>query len=261
MIGLVSSGRATALVVHADGELLDLLIRLFEANGFDVVTALSTFRAQAHLEGERPIDVVIAPWEPGQEIGGEVYAWVLAHRPDLRSQFVFIADEIPPGFDLVGGRCLSAPLAAEGELVRIARTVVRRLRTPAGGVPVVAPGRPSLLLVDDDPVLLVAMAGLLGDSGYAVWQAGGTHAAMASLEERDFDAIVADWRLHDGSGALIYAWIDDHKPALASRVVFLAEADGDGAGPLAPDRPTLRKGQDSQALLEVLRQIVRQARG
>ena len=43
------SGRPIVLVIHDDGEALDLLTRLFEASGFEVVTAVTGFRAQAHL--------------------------------------------------------------------------------------------------------------------------------------------------------------------------------------------------------------------
>jgi DNA-binding NarL/FixJ family response regulator len=80
--------------------------------------------------------------------------------------------------------------------------------------------------------------------------------ATEVLELRDFDALVVDWRTHDGGGADLYRWLDAHKPKLASRVVFLAEADQDDAGFVAPDRPMLRKGQDSQALVDALRAIV-----
>src|SRR5438552_2098945 len=131
---MTASGRFTALVVHGDGSVLDLLTRWFEANGFEVVAAPSGFRAQAYLEGERKIEVVIAPWDATHPAGGEVYRWVLGNRPDLRSRFVFIAEEVPPEFDeVVGGRCLAVPLAAVEEIVRIATGVVRRVRTPPRG--------------------------------------------------------------------------------------------------------------------------------
>ena len=239
-------------------DVLDLLTRWLEASDLDVLAALTAFRAQAHLEGERPIDVVIAPWDVSHPIGGETYRWVLQHRPDLRNRFVFIADEVPPEFDaVVGGRCLAVPLAAIDELARIASAIVRRIRTPPQGVPILrGPGRPPLLLVDDDPLLLQAMAHLLTDAGYAVTQTESGHQASEVLEVRDFDTIVADWHMHDGSGADLYRWIVQHKPHLAPRVVFLSEADQDDSGPVAPGRPMFRKGQDSQALITALREIV-----
>src|ERR1041385_4876454 len=108
------SGRFTALVIHGDGGVLDLLTRWFEANEFEVIAAPSSFRAQAYLEGDRPIEVVIAPWDDSHTAGGEVYRWVLNHRPDLRSRFVFIADDVPPEFDAVVGRSEERRVGKEG---------------------------------------------------------------------------------------------------------------------------------------------------
>lgn len=258
-------GRFTALVIHGDGGVLDVLTRWFEASGFEVITALNTFRAQAALEGEKTIEVVIVPWDDQQPVGGEVYRWVLKNRPDLRSRFVFIADDVPPDFDAtVAGRCLAVPLAATEEIVRVATGVVRRVRTPPRGVPVVrGPGRPPLLLADDDPLLLPAMAELLTAEGYAVSQVDSVKAAAELCEFRDFDVIVVDWRMHDGTGIDLYRWIQSHKPHLAQRIVFLSEGDQDDltAGAAAPGRPMFRKGQDSQGFIESLREIVANVRG
>lgn len=253
-------GRFTALVIHGDGSVLDVLTRWFEASGFEVLTALNAFRAQAALEGEKVIEVVVVPWDDTQPVGGEVYRWVLKNRPDLRSRFVFIADDVPPEFDAtVAGRCLAVPLAATDEIVRVATGVVRRVRTPPRGVPVVrGPGRPTLLLADDDPLLLPAMAELLTQAGYAVTQVDGVKAAVEVCEFRDFDVIVSDWRLHDGTGHDVLKWLQANKAHLAKRMVFLSESDQDetDADQTAPGRPLFRKGQDSQSFIDGLRDIV-----
>ncbi|HTR49594.1 MAG TPA: response regulator [Kofleriaceae bacterium] len=232
---------------------------MFEAGGFDVVAAISAFRAQAHLEeSERPVDVVVVPWDAAQVVGGELYRWALAKKPELRTRFVFIAEDVPPEFDaVVGGRCLAVPLVANVELVRVAHAIVRRTRTPSRGMPVVVLDRPTLLLVDDDPVLLAAMAEFLDGTGYSVFAIDGGRAAQEAIEARDYDAIVTDWQMHDGSGADLYRWIASEKPHLCERVVFLSETADDDARAIAPGRPMLRKGQDSQALAEVLRWIVK----
>jgi CheY-like chemotaxis protein len=192
-----------------------------------------------------------------------VYHWVLRNRPDLRSGFVFIADDVPPEFDaVVGGRCLAVPLGAIDEIVRVAGGIVRRVRTPPRGVPIVrGPGRASLLLADDDPLLLGAMAELFTEQGYAVSQVDSLKNALELVEFRDFDVIVADWKMHDGNAGGLYKWILKHKPHLAARVVFLSEADLDDSGPIAPGRPMFRKGQDSQGLIDVLKGIVAQVKG
>jgi DNA-binding response OmpR family regulator len=247
------SGRPSALLIHDDGDVLDLLTRLFESNGFEVVAAATAFRAQSHLGGTRHIEVVVAPWDVTHPAGGDAYRWVLKHRADLRTRFVFIADEPPPEFDaVVGGRCLAVPLAALDELVRVSEGIVRRVRTPPRGIPIVT-DRPSLLVADDDPLLLEAIAGLFHDSGYAVTTVESGSEACIRLELRDFDALVLDWHMHDGSGGDVYEWILEHRPHLAARVVFLSDDDTDS---VAPGRPWFRKGQDSQGLIEALRGIV-----
>ncbi|MDB4952579.1 MAG: response regulator receiver protein [Myxococcales bacterium] len=256
------SPRPSVLVIHGDGDVLDLLTRWFESASFDVMTAVTAFRAQSQLEGSRPIDAVVAPWDATNAVGGEVYRWSMQHRIDLRTQFVFVADEVPPEFDaLVGGRCLAVPLSAPAEIVRVAQAAIAR-RSRIDQPAVIETGeRPTLLLADDDPILLDVMADLLTESGYAVSPVESGNSATSILEREDFDVIVTDWHMHDGSGADLYRWILKRKPHLAARVVFLSVADQDDSGPVAPGRPMFRKGQDSQALIEMLREIVKQVRG
>jgi len=262
----VQLGRPTVLIIHDDGDVLDLMTRLFEASGFEVVTAVTGFRAQSHLEGERLIDIVVAPWDVAHPVGGDVYRWSLQKRYDLRDQFVFIASEVPSEFDrLVAGRCLAVMMARPGDIVRVALAAVkRRAALEAARDAAVAEldgGKPSLLLAEDEPVLLMVMADLLGDTGYSVTRVESGHGAIAQLEHDDFDAIVTDWHMDDGSGADIYRWVREYKPWLAERVVFLSSEEGDDAGTVAPGRPMFRKGQDSHALTTVLHEIIRQVRG
>ena len=258
----MSSPRPSVLVVHGDGDVLDLLTRWFGASGFEVMTAVSAYRAQTQLEGSRPTDVVVTAWDLTHPVGGELYRWALQHRVDLRTQFVFIADEVVPEFDaVVGGRCLAVPLSAPDEIVRVAHAAFARKQRIDQPAVIESGERPSLLLADDDPVLLSVMAELLTESGYAVSTVESGKVAMTLLEREDFDVIVADWQMHDGTGADLYRWIVAHKPKLAARVVFLAEADQDDSGPVAPGRPMFRKGQDAQAMIEALDRIVKQVRG
>jgi len=257
--------RPTVLVIHDDGEALDVLTRLFEGGGFEVITAVTGFRAQAYLEGDRPIDLVVVPWDAVHPVGGEVYRWSLHRRYDLRDGFVFLAAEPPPDFDrLVAGRCLGVAMTRPAEVVRVATAAVKRRRTlelVRDAVEIADGDRPTLLLADDEPVLLMVMADLLGDAGFAVSRVDSGHGAILLLENEEFDVIVTDWNMDDGNGADVYRWIAHEKPWLAERVVFLADEEGEDAAVVAPGRPMFRKGQDSHALTAVLREIARQGRG
>ncbi len=262
----MSLARPTVLVIHDDGDALDVLTRLFEASGFEVVTAVTGYRAQAHLEGDKPIDVVVVPWDASHPVGGEVYRWSLHRRYDLRDAFVFLGTETPSEFDkLVAGRCLMASMARPSEVVRIAVAAVKRRQALEAmrdaALEEYDTSKPSLLLADDEPVLLMVMADLFADAGYSVSKVDSGHGAILLLEHEEFDAIVTDWNMDDGTGADVYRWILQVKPWLAERVVFLTDAEGADASSVAPGRPMFRKGADSRALTSVLREIVRQARG
>lgn len=269
MCAIVST-RPTVLVIHDDGDTLDLMTRLFEAASFDVITAAAGFRAQGELEGERPIHVVVAPWDATHGVGGDVYRWALQKRYDLRDQFVFLADEVAPDFDrLVAGRCLAVAPNRPAEVVRVAHAAVMRrdalevARDAAvAALEAGVAGTPRLLLAEDDPTLLMVMGDLLGELGFAVTPVDNGAAAIGALAAGSYDAVVADWHMDGGSGADIFRWIAATKPWLRERIVFLSgqEGDGDDAGAVAPGRPMFRKGQDSAALTAVLREILRQAR-
>jgi CheY-like chemotaxis protein len=222
------------------------------------------FRAQAHLEGDRRIDVVIAPWDTTHAVGGEVYRWSLQKRYDLRDQFVFIGADIPGEFDrVVAGRCLVVSMTRPADVVRVAHAAVRRrvqLEAMRDAMSEADTSKPRLLLADDDPMLLMVMGDLLGDS-YTVTRVESGHAAIVLFEHEDFDAILVDWQMDDGSGADVYRWLEIHRPSLTQRVVFLSTNEGDDSTAVAPGRPMLRKGQDSHALTTTLSEIVRQVRG
>lgn len=266
MCATVQPVRPTVLVIHDDGDTLDLLTRLFEASGFDVATAVAGFRAQAYLEGDRPVDVVVAPWDPTHSVGGEVYRWSLQWRYDLRDQFVFLASEVPSDFDrLVAGRCLAVSMVRPAEVVRVAHAAVRRRHqleeARDAAVADLDGGKPTLLLADDDPVLLMVMADLFADAGYAVTRVESGRDAIRMLDAEEYDAIAIDWKMDGGGGADVYRWMIVTKPWLADRVVFLSGEEAAEAAAIAPGRPIFRKGADSHALTKVLREIVRHARG
>ncbi len=265
MSATVSLGRPTVLVIHDDGDALDVLTRLFEGSGFDVLTAVTGFRAQASLEADRKIDVVVAPWDYAHPVGGDVYRWSLQRRYDLRDQFVFLASEVPPEFDrIVAGRCLAVSMARSAEIVRVALATIRRaesLELMRDAALAVDADQPTLLLAEDEPILLSIIAELLGELGYAVTAVESGNGAIARADMQDFDVIVADWHMDDGNGGDLFRWLLARKPYLAGRVVFLSGDESEEVGRVAPGRPMIRKGQDSGALLKVIREIVREVRG
>ncbi len=60
------------------------------------------------------------------------------------------------------------------------------------------------LLVDDEPGIREGLAALLRLRGHEVRTAGDCAAAIALLQGHDFDLVLTDWRLPDGTGARLY---------------------------------------------------------
>ncbi len=259
------SRRSSLLLVIDDPNLLDLLTRVFEGRGFAVSTAATARQAMSRLEGDRPQDVVVAAWDTSHPVGGEVYRWVLKHRVALRAEFVFVADDTVAEFDrIVAGRCLALRTDEIEELVRVVEAMVRRSQRigelDAGDVAWLGTDRPGLLLVDDDAVQLMVMASLLGDVGFLVTAVESGNAAIAQLEAGEFDVIVSDWYMPDGSGADLHRWVLTSRPWMLDRLVVLTGGDVGDATEIAAGVAVVPKGQDSKTLLQLLAHTARSAR-
>lgn len=263
--GGVETRRPALLLVVDDPGALDLLTRVFESRGFTVATAATARQAIAALASGRLLDVIVAAWDPSHPIGGEVYRWVLSHRVSLRAHFVFVADDVAADFErLVGGRCLAVRPEEVEELVRVVEVAARRNqrieRVADADVAWLDADRPALLLVEDDPIQLMVMTGLLGDVGFRVTAVESGNAAIAQLEEGEFAVILSDWYMADGSGRDLYRWVCTSKPWLLDRLVYITAGDLGEPEKTAVGVPVLPKGQDSEALLSLLATTARKTR-
>lgn len=72
--------------------------------------------------------------------------------------------------------------------------------------------RGSLLLVDDDKLVLESMGGWLESLGYQVRLCGTVRDARQIIEQETFDLILADLRLTDGDGFEVLAHSKTHQP-------------------------------------------------
>jgi signal transduction histidine kinase/CheY-like chemotaxis protein len=84
------------------------------------------------------------------------------------------------------------------------------------------------LIVDDEVELAETLAEMLDGQGWSTIVAEGGRAAVEQIERRDVDIVITDLRMPGFDGADLFAWVREHRPALAERVVFLT---GDTLGP------------------------------
>jgi DNA-binding NtrC family response regulator len=85
--------------------------------------------------------------------------------------------------------------------------------------------RPSLLpvlLIEDEPAVMAYVQAALERSGYPVVCCESGVDALRLLVNGEFLGIVSDMRTPGGvDGAQVHAWIEQHRPDLASKLVFI----------------------------------------
>ena len=85
-----------------------------------------------------------------------------------------------------------------------------------------APQTPvQILIVDDEPSVVSALARLLSHDGYTVETAGNGHLALAQLQAQRYDVILCDLVMPELDGSDFYTILLRHYPSLCKRVIFL----------------------------------------
>ncbi|MFK7987920.1 MAG: response regulator [Sandaracinaceae bacterium] len=87
-----------------------------------------------------------------------------------------------------------------------------------------APGdratRLRVLVIDDEPLIGMTLRILLEDHDVTV-ETSGRAARDRLSEEESFDVILCDLMLDDVSGMQLAAWVQEHRPSLETRLVFM----------------------------------------
>jgi len=79
-----------------------------------------------------------------------------------------------------------------------------------------------VLLIEDEPAVMAYVRAALERSGYPVVCCESGVDALRLLETGTFLGVVSDMRTPGGvDGGQVHAWIAQHRPELASRVVFI----------------------------------------
>lgn len=120
-----------------------------------------------------------------------------------------------------------------------------------------APMLPALI-VDDDPDVAQALTDMLSKEGFTVERVTTGHDALARLATEMWEVVFLDVRLPDLSGPDIYARLEQDRPDLAERVVFVTGGVWRSDSRLRdqlPARPVLAKPCTQPQLRTVLREV------
>jgi two-component system NtrC family sensor kinase len=98
--------------------------------------------------------------------------------------------------------------------------------TATSASPSAVPGRDRhILLLDHDESILEAVGTILRGCDYKVEAATNFREAVTLLEKREFDLIIADLQISEGSDQEGFRdWLAQHKPALSRNVIWMCAA-------------------------------------
>ena len=252
-------GTETILVVEDDDAVRATAVDLLTELGYRVLKAANADSALAIVESGIAIDLLFTDVVmPGTVRSTELAQRMLAHHPGSAVLFssgytqnaIVHAGRLDEGVEL-----LSKPYGRDS-LARKVRQVLER-RTPPGAekADTGAAARPlRVLAVEDELLIRLVLADMLADMGHEVTEAGDVAEASRHLQHGQYDVLLTDIALPDGSGLALAHAAMAMDPALAVIITSGTSADGN-AWP--QEWISLRKPYDGDALRAALARVQR----
>ncbi|MBW8295304.1 response regulator [Sphingopyxis sp.] len=264
--GPVVGGSETVLVVEDDEDVRATVVEMLSDLGYKVVKAPDADAALIILESGMPIDILFTDVVmPGTLKSPELARRARERLPYIAVLFTsgYTENSIVHGGKLdVGVELLSKPYTREALARRLRHVVANRqqageARATATGQRDEAPAsralpaaltRGTILLVEDDSLILMNTAEMLKQSGLLVIEAGSAEEAMIALQTSHIDVLVTDINLPGSSGVTLASEARALHPAIG--LVF---ATGDSAmAPALADARLLAKPYGMKLLLDAV---------
>lgn len=129
------------------------------------------------------------------------------------------------------------------------------LRIPFRGIK----GRkPTILVVEDEVLLRVALAEYLRECGFRVYEAGNGTEAITLLKSRKYliDLVLSDVDMPDIDGFALAQWINKYRPGLPIRLVSGDRRKSDAAKDLCENEPFFAKPCDLKKVVAFIRNAI-----
>ena len=263
--GPIAGGTETILVVEDDAEVRATVVELLSDLGYRVLKAVDATSALSVVESGIPIDILFTDVVmPGPLKSPELARKARERLPDIAVLFTsgYTENSIVHGGRLDAGlEFLPKPYTREA-LARKLRHVLangrqrrilgppRRSSPPTTAIATPQTERPTVLLVEDDPLIRTTTAEILQNEGYVVVEAESAEEAMAALQTAPISVLVTDVNLPGLPGTELAQRARAVRPEIA--VIY---ATGDSSGVAAgTDATVLVKPYDAKALVAVIGQ-------
>jgi CheY-like chemotaxis protein len=113
-----------------------------------------------------------------------------------------------------------------------------------------APHAPTVLLVDDDPIILMNGVDMLEDLGFTVFDAASADAALVIIETEAVDVLLTDMAMPGGSGTDLIAAVKARWPQIGA---VLVTGYGDVPGGTPENVGLLTKPYDQPGLHQAVK--------
>ena len=141
--------------------------------------------------------------------------------------------------------------------MRLNRLISGRIRLARVLLSQAAMAAPRILVVDDEPIIAQLITDVLGGDGYDVDTASDGLVALERIDRHAYDLILSDLRMPGLDGLGLYRELEQNRPELARRFVFITGTSEhtDYAGLLGDlTVPILTKPFDVSALQNLVRE-------
>lgn len=78
----------------------------------------------------------------------------------------------------------------------------------------------SVLVIDDEPEIVLLLQRVLEAEGYDVVAVNGGHEALDALSRGSYDLVICDLKMPGVGGRDIFGYLTEHQPQLAERIIF-----------------------------------------
>lgn len=209
------SGAARILVVDDDPAAREYLQELLRESGFEILEARSSAEAIDMARLSRPDAILLDLTLPG--VDGPTLYTVFQEDPTLRRVPIVITTDSPKAAD--GGRVFPWVVAKPVERQQLLETLASALAAPF------REGRPTVLIVDDEPGVRRELCQGLSARGFLVQEAGSGADALTCIAREPPDVVLVDLYLPDLDGMEIVRRLRAQENTLTLPVVLLSVVD------------------------------------
>ena len=234
--GPIIGGTETILVAEDDDEVRETVTETLADLGYKVLKAPNAEAALTVIEAGVPVDLLFTDVVmPGRMKSTELAKKARERQPDIAVLYtsgytensIVHGGRLDPGVELISKPYTREALARKVRHVLGNRSQRTSVQAPASAQQELGAVRQRslrILLVEDDALIRLNTADMLGELGHAVVEAGSGREALDAVQTNSVDVMIADYGLPDMTGVDLAEQLGGIDPLM--KVIFASGHDG-----------------------------------